>query len=180
MASPAAYSNLAFVPAPRPIRQSVTELKLAAQAEHDRELRFKRKVDQTNSILDRHEARIAQYSLEIAALQKRKAFLQARSERIEDRALTEMENLGAKKLAGIRHELEARPSGNQAVVIDNESLIPPKYMRQPPTPPKAPDKVAIKTVLSRSYAPDATEQEIAEGQSIQGVHLAQKVSLVRT
>src|SRR4051812_49680595 len=122
MASPAAYSNLAFIPAPRPIRQSVTELKQAAQAERESELRFKRKVDQTNSILDRHEARIAQYSLQIAALQKRKSFLQARAARIEDRALTEIENLGAKKLAGIRHELEARPSGNPAVVVDDESL----------------------------------------------------------
>jgi hypothetical protein len=180
MASPAAYSNLAFVPAPRPIRQSVTELKIAAQAERESELRFKRKVDQTNSVLDRHEARIEKFSLEIAALQKRKAFAESRAQRIEDRALTEMETLGAKKLAGLRHELEARPSGNPAVVVDNESLIPPQYMRQPPAPPKAPDKILIKTVLSRSYAPDATEQEIAEGQSIQGVHLAQKVSLVRT
>jgi hypothetical protein len=179
MASPAAYANLAILQPPRPIRQSSAALKLAAIAEHERELRFKRKVDQTNSILDRHEARIEKFSLQIAALQKRKTFLQARAKRIEDRALTELETLGAKKLAGMRHELEARPCGNPTVVVDNESLIPPKYMRQPPTPPKAPDKVAIKTALTRGYAPDATEQEIAEAQSIQGVHLAQTVSLVR-
>jgi hypothetical protein len=179
MASPAAYANLAILPPPRPIRQSSAELKRAAIAEHERELRFKRKVDQTNRVLDRHEARIEKFSLQIAALQKRKTFQQARAARIEDRALTEMETLGAKKLAGIRHELEARPSGNPAVVVDNESLIPAKYMRQPPTPPKAPDKVAIKAVLARGYAPDATEQEIAEAQIIQGVHLAQTVSLLR-
>lgn len=52
-----------------------------------------------------------------------------------------------------------------SVVIDAESQIPADYMRQPETPPPAPDKALIKKAIS-------------EGFEVLGAHMAQSQRLV--
>lgn len=161
MASPAAYGNLQLV---RPVKPTMATRKAEANAERNAETRLKRKVEQAHAVLNRLESRSKEWAFQIKELQKRKQAVDLRAERIEDRILQEMGDAGLEKLAGLRITFTARPSGNPALVVDNEMLIPSEYVRE--TLVSAPDKVAIKAALARHW-------------DVPGVHLEQKISLVR-
>lgn len=154
-----AYANvvnerLRPVKAPTPI---------SINAEREKELRTKRKIDQAAGVLDRIDARTKQLQAQIKLLQRRKNALDARCERIEDRILTEMMDSGLKQATGLQRTFTQRPAP-ESLVVDDETLIPAEYLRESVL--SAPDKVAIK-------------QALAQGAEIGGVHLQQKISLVR-
>ncbi len=161
MSAAAHYSNLSLV---RPTKPTKAARKAEANAEREAEIRIKRKVEQAHGVLCRLEARSKRLALQMKELQQRKQAADSRAERIEDRILREMGEAGLQKLAGLRITFTARPSGNPALFIDDESLIPGEYIKE--TLVSAVDKLAIKAALARH-------------EEIEGVRLTQKVSLVR-
>ena len=70
---------------------------------------------------------------------------EARSESLRDYLARAMEATGIEKIEGPGIKLSFRKSS--AVVIDGADLIPAAYMRQPETPPPAPDKTAIAAAI---------------------------------
>ena len=73
-----------------------------------------------------------------------------------------MEAAGIQKIEGPGIALGLRKSS--AVVIDGADLIPAKYMRQPETPPPAPDKAAIAAALKC-------------GEAVSGAHIEHRANL---
>lgn len=167
MALPAAaYSNLALFPA---APKGGAARKAAASGRNDQEAQLKRNVERANSVLDRLEARQSEFAAQLKRLQKRKNATAARIEKIEDTILNYMDDEGLQLLTGIRCTMRAQPAAASLEVFD-EKLIPKEYFRQPPAPPSAPDKVAIKAAL-------AANEELAP--SDWGCKLVSKISLVR-
>ncbi len=159
--TPAAYANLRLVPpAAKP---TAAQLKRDAHAQRTAETSVKQKVEQAHSVLCRLEARSACLALRIKELQRRKGAAERRDERIEDGVLAIMSADDLERLDGLRVAFTMR-AATPALIVDDEALIPPEYLRE--TLVSAPDKHAIKAALSR-------------GAAIAGVHLAQKVSLLR-
>jgi hypothetical protein len=124
-------------------KESGAALKRAAVDEAAEESHRKRKVEQANSVLDRLEHREAAVALEIKRLSQLKAAIARRIERIEDVALTLMEDAGLAAVAGIRCTWTTGQTP-ETLVIDDQTKVPLEYMRQPPAPGKEPDKTAIK------------------------------------
>ncbi len=156
-----AYANLALVrPTPK---RTAAGAKAAAHSERDREARLKTKIEQADRVLDRLAAREKALAERIKALQSSRAVNYRRTERIEDRILTEMTEAGLKTCSGLRCTMSARPAP-AALVVDDESLIPPEFVSERLV--TSVDKVAVKLAL-------------AKGAEIGGVHLTQKVSLIR-
>ena len=156
-----AYANLALV---RPTaKRSAAGVKAAAHSERDREARLKTKIEQADRVLDRLAAREKALAERIRELQGRRAINYRRTERIEDRILTEMTEAGLTKCTGLRCSMSARPAP-AALVVDNESLIPSEFVSERLV--TSVDKVAVKLALGR-------------GIEIAGVHLTQKISLIR-
>ena len=158
-----AYSNLSLV-RPTPKRTAAT-VKASANAERNAEDRLRRKIEQANRVLDRLAAREKLLAGRIKTLQGRRAVNYRRTERIEDRILTEMIEAGLKSCSGLRCSMTARPAP-AALVVDDESLIPSEY--KPEKTVVSVDKMAIKAALAR-------DGELV----IEGCHLEQKVSLIR-
>lgn len=73
-----------------------------------------------------------------------------------------LEAAGVQKIEATDVRITWRKSS--AVVIDGEDLIPAEYMRQPETPPPAPDKKAI-------------ADAIKAGKEVPGAHIEQRKSL---
>ena len=159
------YANLTVVP---PARPSIAARRAAALSEAQAETQLKENVERVNAILDRLEARDAVLAAMIAALQKQKAGLAKRAEKIEDAVLIYMEDAGLKTLAGIRSSLRAQPAAPSLVVV-NESLIPRQYMKPAKPVPPTPDKVAIKAALAKD--------DVSPAQW--GCKLVSKISLIR-
>jgi len=153
---------------PFPARRTRVALRDARSAEREKEARTKNQIDRTARVLDRLEARQAGHDLQIAALERRKKSDAARQARIEKRALALMAAAGLKQLVGFRRTLERRESGVPKLIVDDESLIPANWMRQPKPAKAQPDKLGMKKALDE-------DPELA----IPGVHLAQTVSLQR-
>lgn len=153
---PALYANLSEIAAPAVARVpgpggpqlvvSAVELKRVAVEDAAEDARRKRKVEQANAVLDRLEHREAAIALEVKRLGHVKAAIARRMERIEDAAITLMDEAGLTVVAGIRCTWTAKQTP-EALVVDDESKVPAEYMRQPPTPGKEPDKTAIKKAL---------------------------------
>jgi Siphovirus Gp157 len=158
-------ANLYAVPdvAPPQRKLSLAAKRERAKAGQEKELRLKRKCDQADRVLSKIETRCASLAQQIKILHKRKAFLEARAAKIEDRCLEEMSAAGLEKICGMRIALIARPAP-AALVVDDESLIPIGYIREKLV--SSVDKVAIKS-------------DLAKGVEVAGVHLEQKVSLLR-
>lgn len=161
MSAAAHYSNLSLV---QPRKPTAAGRKAEAQTERHAESRVKRKVEQTHRVLNTLEGRSKDLARQIKALQKRKQAADARAERIENRALQEMSTAGLAQVAGLRISLIARPSGNPALIVDDEKLIPEQYFREALV--TSVDKLAIKAALDRH-------------EDVAGVHLVQSVGLVR-
>jgi hypothetical protein len=162
-----AYANLTLVPdAPK---RSVRERKASALADASAESALKRIVERANDVLDALEAREVSLASQIKALQKRKAANAARIERIEDRALTLMQEAGLTTLAGVRCSWRSQPAAAALDIVD-ETLIPRSYFNTPKTPPATPDKVAIKKAL-------AADDELDP--AAWGCKLTSKISLIR-
>lgn len=155
---PAHYTN-PVLSTSRPRRATRLELR----ADRDKELRFKRKIDQADRILTKLEERISQATTEIARLQQRKALWKARTEGIEDGILSQMDEKRISKLFGFAVTLSSKPSGTCSVVIDDAGQIPDEFMK---SGPKSPDKIAIRGALLNQ-------------ESVPGVHLEQTISLLR-
>lgn len=146
-----------------PVKRSAAALRAAADRERAREKRAKNKVDQVNRVLDLLDARTAAVAREIARLQKRKAALVARFERIESRTIQELEAAGVQHVDGLRSTLTARPAAASVDILD-ESLIPEHLCKTETT--VKPLKALIKA-------------ELARGVDVPGVRLLQTISLIR-
>jgi hypothetical protein len=157
-------SAYAIVPNPPPQRASAVQRKAAAREEHSREARLKCKIDQASRVLDRIDRQAAALAAQMNALAVRKAALTRRTERIEDRVLSEMLANRLEKVSGNRVTFTARAAA-AALVVDNESLVPSEFLREKLV--SSVDKIAIKLAL-------------AKGADVPGVSLAQKVSLIRS
>jgi hypothetical protein len=162
----AAYCNIALFPsAPK----GGAARKAGAAGRNDQEAQIKRNVERANALLDKLEARQAEFAAELKRLQKRKNATAARIERIEDEILTYMDEQGVELLTGIRCTMRSQPAAAALEILD-ETKIPKEYFRQPPAPPNAPDKVAIKAALAK--LPDMNPDDW-------GVKLKSKISLIR-
>lgn len=164
----AAYSNIALFPATAP-KGGGAARRAAAARQNDQETQIKRNVERSNALLDRLEARAAAFAADIKRIQKRKNATAGRIERIEHEILTYMEDERVELLAGIRCTMRAQAAAAALEVVD-ETLIPKQYLRQPPAPPSAPDKVAIKAALAASQDIEPADW---------GCKLTSKISLVR-
>lgn len=89
--------------------------------------------------------------------------LNARAEALRDYLARSMDAVGMQKIEGPGVKMSFRKSS--AVAIDGEDLIPDEYMRQPETPPPAPDKVAIAAAIKA-------------GIQVPGAHMEQRKTLV--
>jgi len=145
MINNAAYSNLALLMPVSPKGAAVR--KAAARKQTDAETRFKVKVDQCNRVLDALEAQDQRLAQHIKEYQQRRSAIASRIDRIHDAALEYMADAGVEKLTGIRTSLQSRLAPPSLEIVD-QVLIPREYLRQPKTPPPAPDKVAIKSALA--------------------------------
>lgn len=88
---------------------------------------------------------------------------EARAESLREYLARCMLATGVEKIEGPGVKLSFRKSS--AVVIDGADLIPGEYMRQPETPPPAPDKAAIKAA-------------IVAGLEVPGAHIDNRKNLV--
>jgi Gp157 protein len=141
----AVYSNLALV---NPVSlKGAAVRKATARVQDEAEARFKAKVDQCNRVLDALEELDQRLAKQIKEYQRRRSALASRIDRIQDAALEYMAAAGVEKLTGIRTSLQSRLAPPSLEVVD-QTLIPREYLRQPKTPPPAPNKAAIKDALA--------------------------------
>jgi hypothetical protein len=143
-----AYANLTLVHSNKPSTGAAAR-KAAAREGNAAEARLKRKVEQANRVLDALEARQERIALEIKHLQRVKAAAAARYEKIEDAVIEYMEDAQVTVLAGIRTKMRTQPTP-EALDVYNLKLVPVEYLRQPKTPPKEPDKVALKKAINEA------------------------------
>ena len=127
------------------------------------EFKAKKAIDRLHELRERLNQRIESLDEEIQRLQRRKQFAVERLERINDRTLEELEKASLTRADGFTHSVLSVPTA-AAVEIDDVTLIPADYMRQPKLPAPAPDKVKIKKALEAR-------------QPVPGCHLAQGSSL---
>ena len=139
------YCNLALVHSAQ--RKGAAARKAAVPGETHAEKRLKSKVDQCNRVLDALDALNQHLAIEIRDCQRRRSEIAARIERIEDTALASMAAAGFDRLTGNRTSLEVRLAPASLEIMD-ETRVPGEYLREPKTPPPAPDKIAIKQALA--------------------------------
>lgn len=161
------YANVqAFQPSAKHVNADIEiagSPKAAAIVARAAELEQAHKVDQFARIQDKGRARSEALAAQIKALQKRKAHVDARNQRHEERFITELQAGGYDKIHGFHAEYALKPAPLALQVLD-ESQIPDEYIRTSFV--TAPDKIAIKAALQR-------------GEEINGVALTQKVTLCR-
>jgi hypothetical protein len=151
----AKYANVpAYTPSPR---------LQVVEPDRSAELRQARKIDQANGVMDQCEAASAALAAEIKALQKRKAAIDARYTKIEERIIREMQAGGFEKCHGKKTAFELR-NAPLALQVADESQVPQEYLREKLA--TSVDKVALKAA-------------IIKGLEISGCSLTQKVSLIR-
>lgn len=142
-----AYAN-PIAPRPAAVKLSIMAQRAAASAERSAEAKTKELVERVYALLDDLEAREEELGALAKLYAKRKAALAARRERIEDRVLAEMQAAGLAHVAGLRVSFRAQQAAEALDVFD-PTLVPAEFLRQPKTPPKQPDKVALKTALAK-------------------------------
>ena len=139
------YCNLAPVHATP--QKGAAARKAAVPRAVDAEKRLKTKVDQCNRVLDALDSMDERLAMQIRDCQRRRSAIAAHIERIEDTALAYMAASGLDRLTGNRTSLEVRLAPASLEILD-PTLVPSEYLRQPKTPPPAPDKIAIKQALA--------------------------------
>jgi uncharacterized protein YlxW (UPF0749 family) len=150
----------------RPARHiAVVDRKKTAVADHERDVRTKRKIEQADRVLNQLADRSKMLAAQIKALQRIKNAADARYEKIEDRIVREMTAARLEKAPGLRVTFSTRLAP-ASLIVDNENLIPAEYFNEKIV--STVDKVAIKAAIERGV-------EFKEG----ALHLAQKVSLIR-
>lgn len=97
-------------------------------------------------------------------MEKRRKAIEARAESIREYLLANMQRTGISKIDSPYLHIALR-KGPPAVVIDDVSLIPYRYMRQPQTPPPAPDKMEIAEALKF-------------GEKVPGAHLESRQTVI--
>jgi hypothetical protein len=122
--------------------------KVAARAERSSEFVLKAQIDRLVVVLDRHEARVATYKKQAAALNKRTKVTEDRQQRIEKRALDLMAKANVVIAPGFKRELKANLCP-QSVEVIKESDIPKEFLRDKTT--SAPDKVFISRTLTLGF-----------------------------
>ena len=118
--------------------------KAEIQTEKLTELRTKKAIDRADTVLAKLEARAKECARQIAGLRKRQAYALARAERIERVILEHMEQAKLSKVDGFEAVLMAKDAP-PAVIVDDETLVPPQYIRTT----EAVDKSAVKAAISR-------------------------------
>lgn len=85
-----------------------------------------------------------------AQMAARRKSVENRAAHLRDYTLTCMQMAGVAKIEGpmMRISLRANPA---SVEIFDERMVPPDYMRQPETPPPAPDKKLIAQAIKDGY-----------------------------
>lgn len=159
LSNPKLYAVVSHKPEPAKHKRTAGEIR----TEKLDEFRAKKAIDRADAILTRLEARAASYARQIASLQKRKAYALGRAERVSDSIIARMRKASLTRADGFHKTFMLRDAP-AALAIDDESLIPREYMREKLI--AEPMKVEIKAALAR-------------GEEIAGVHLTQKVSLLR-
>lgn len=102
--------------------------------------------------LKNNDANIGMLDNAIKQLQDRKKAMQTRHDSLKDYLLTNMQANGITEINAENLTFTAKIKNNPAsVVIDDESLLPADYMRQPETPPPAPDKTLIKKAINDGF-----------------------------
>jgi hypothetical protein len=149
--------------AAKPRRLTVHESHAERDTQRDHQARMKRKIEQTNRMLDALERRELRLAGEIKRLQSMKAATKARYEQIEDRAILEMQGARLQSAAGIRTTFTLRAAA-PSLIVDNEDAIPRQFFIEKIV--TSVDKVAVK-------------QALAHAQEVPGVHLESKISLLR-
>ena len=150
-------------PRPASHRRSRAELHDAAAEERKR----KKVIDRANAVLDRLQARRDRYQEAIAKLQRREALAAARIARMEERTIAELEDAGLQRADGFERHFETRATPSKVEILD-QTKLPKGYLRTPPPPPPAPDKIAIRSVLSRALAEHATRAELEAAAELDG------------
>jgi hypothetical protein len=148
---PAKFTNLTIC---HPPIKGAAARKAAAAMELKSEVAIKRSIDKTNRVLDALEARDAALALAVKQLQRRRADNAARVLRIEDAALTLMQDAGVTAVTGFHSGLRSQLTPASLEIV-SPALIPRQFLRQPKTPPPEPDKTAIKKALAENENLDA-------------------------
>lgn len=126
----------------------------------------KRKVDNSTQVLAMYEHLETAALAEGVRLQLRAKRFARQRERLETYLIATLEASGLKKLDGETSAIALRTCPER-VVIDDESAIPPAFLRLPAPPAATPDKTAIK-------------QAIAGGFTVAGAHVERGRKLVRS
>jgi hypothetical protein len=129
-------------PAPKKIH------KVEARAERSAEFVLKAQIDRVVVVLDRLETRAATYKKQMAALKRRTALVEARQQRIEERALDLMAKANVVLAPGFKRELKSNLCPQSAEVV-SEADIPAEFLRQ--TTKTAPDKIFISRTLTLGF-----------------------------
>jgi hypothetical protein len=124
------------------------------------------KVDRTGEVLSYFEAAQLAAEREIERLTARKAHFARAQARLEKYVVGVIECSKFAKLEGHTTTLSVRQNP-PSVVIAEGTILPERFMRQPPTPAPVPDKSALKTSLRH-------------GATIEGVTLVSSTRLVRS
>jgi hypothetical protein len=136
---------------------------------------LKRKAERASELLDRLAARSARLAAEIKQLQKRKACVDARGERIENRFLDEMRGAGLEAFFGLTHTFTAKPNP-ASLAVDHEAKVPTEYRRGGGW---APDKAGMKAALAQRAGESDADYDARIAPILACAHLEQTVSLVR-
>jgi hypothetical protein len=105
------------------------------------------KATNTAMLIRNIEASAAAIKEAEASMAARRKALENRAARIKDYLLANMLVAGIQKIESPYFNLAVR-TNNAAVEIYEPGLIPAQYMKQPETPPPAPDKAAIRAAIS--------------------------------
>lgn len=166
MTTPAHFSNVAVLR--RPVKLNAAARKAAAHLERDRQASTKRRIDSIAGRLDALESSASSLTVEIERLEVRRNTICRCATRTEERLIGVIARAGVKELFGFQRTLERKENAVSKLIVDDESKIPHKWMRQPKPPKPVPDKIGMKDALEK-------DPELA----IPGVHLGNTVSLVR-
>jgi hypothetical protein len=162
---------------PRPLPAALyANARLTLVTERGQELRLKRKAEQAWELLDRLAARSARFAAEIKRLQKRKAFADARSERIENRFLAEMRAAALDEFLGLHAPPFTAKPNPASLVVDHEAKVPSEYRRGGGW---APDKAGMKAALAQRAGESDADYDARSAPILACAHLEQTVSLVR-
>ena len=122
------------------------------------------KIEDYGYVIQNLRAPITAIDAEIARLQDRKKSMEKEADRVEHWLFENMVKAGISKVECPLFTI-ALQNNPPSVFIADEDSIPAEFMRQPETPPPAPDKKAIAAAIK-------------SGKEVPGAHLKQSQRLV--